>query len=145
MTVSGMESDLGIPKLVFWSSGDWLLHYDTASRLKILHKGHRLYHKETVEIDITSALKIISKTEFQNCFRKRKYRSKRIAQSNGDYFEVWQKIILALRNGCRLDNFGTYLLIYICSFSHYCQEHNILYFVTWDILSYTRFSLTKQC
>ncbi|GFY08975.1 protein GVQW3 [Trichonephila clavipes] len=56
-------------------------------RLKMPLKGHRFDNKQTVETNATNALKVISKTDFQECFNKWKHRYEQLVQSNGDYFE----------------------------------------------------------
>ena len=56
-------------------------------KLKKPLTGQRFDDKTTVENNATSVLKAIPKSEFQDCFEKKKHRWNRVIQLSGDYFK----------------------------------------------------------
>ena len=55
--------------------------------MKMALKGKRFDDIETILSNATRELKVIPKSEFQDCFEKWKDSWNRIIQSSGDYFE----------------------------------------------------------
>ena len=81
-----------------WGSSDWILHHDNAPdlapcdfflfpQLKKTVKGRRFNYVKESEANATRQLRVITKSDYQRCFRQWQERWNKCIQAQGHYFE----------------------------------------------------------